>query len=253
MRSPLCWIGGKSRLAKTIIDHIPPHTTYCEVFAGAGWVFFAKEPSKFEILNDINSDLVTFYRVLQHHLEEFCKQFKWLLCSREWFEDWKRQAEAGGLTDIQRAARFYYLQRMGFAGKVVGRVFGASAARAPRVNLLRLEQELSEIHLRLARTTIEHLDWLGFLTKYDRPETFFYLDPPYWGCESFYGPHFSREDFAGLAALLSGLSARFMMSLNDRPEVRETFSAFKLNSVSTKYTARIGTQQTAAELLISNY
>ncbi|MCE5334004.1 MAG: DNA adenine methylase, partial [Desulfobacteraceae bacterium] len=120
MKSPLCYIGGKSRLAKAIVAEIPEHTTYCEVFSGACWVFFAKEPSRYEIINDINSDLVAFWRVVQNHLEEFFRQFKYLLVSREWFEDWKRQAVAGGLTDIQRAARFYYLQRCGFGGRVVG-------------------------------------------------------------------------------------------------------------------------------------
>jgi len=91
MDSPLSYIGGKSRLSKTIIERIPEHQAYCEVFAGAAWVFFRKAPSKYETLNDLDSDLVTFYRVLQHHLEEFLNQFKWLLASREWFEDWKRQ------------------------------------------------------------------------------------------------------------------------------------------------------------------
>jgi len=109
MKSPIPYIGGNSKLADTIIKMIPEHQAYCEVFCGAAWVFFRKEPSKYETINDLDSDLVTFYRILQHHLEEFLRQFKWLLSSREWFEDFKRQQEAGGLTDIQRAARYYYL------------------------------------------------------------------------------------------------------------------------------------------------
>jgi len=138
MNSPLAYIGGKSRLSKTIIEMIPEHETYCEVFAGAAWVFFRKDISKYEVINDLDSDLVTFYRVLQNHLEEFLRQFKWILSSREWFEDWKRQQEAGGLTDIQRAARYYYLQRHSFAGRVRSRTFGCSPLTRPRINLLRL-------------------------------------------------------------------------------------------------------------------
>jgi DNA adenine methylase len=92
MRSPLCYVGGKSRLAKHIASVIPEHDSYCEVFAGAGWVFFAKEPSRYEILNDISSDLISFWRVVQNHLEEFFRQFRYLLVSREWFEDYKRGA-----------------------------------------------------------------------------------------------------------------------------------------------------------------
>lgn len=90
MNSPLAYIGGKSKLSDNIIKMIPDHQAYCEVFAGAAWVFFRKEPSKYETINDLDSDLVVFYRVLQNHLEEFLRQFKWLLSSREWFEDWKK-------------------------------------------------------------------------------------------------------------------------------------------------------------------
>jgi len=85
MKSPLCWMGGKSRLASQIVALIPEHQAYAEVFAGAAWVFFTKPESKFESINDLNSDLVVFYRVLQYHVEEFCRQFKFLLSSREWF------------------------------------------------------------------------------------------------------------------------------------------------------------------------
>jgi len=110
VNSPLRYVGGKSRISEKIIGMIPEHTTYCEVFAGAGWIFFKKEPSRYEVLNDLDSDLISFYRVLQNHLEEFLKQFKFLLTSREWFEDWKSQLDGRGLTDIQKAARYYYLQ-----------------------------------------------------------------------------------------------------------------------------------------------
>lgn len=252
MKSPLCYIGGKSRLAQTVIQEIPEHQTYAEVFAGAGWVFFAKETSRFEVINDINSELVAFYRVLQNHCEEFCRQFRFLLCSREWFHDWKNQLTAGGLTDIQKAARFYYVQRLGYGGKVVGRVFGKSVARLPRINLLRLEEELSEIHLRLTRVTIENLPWEDFLRRYDQPETFFYLDPPYWGCEDFYGPNFSHKDFSRMAERLGTLKGRFILSLNDVAEVRDVFKAFNVREVKTAYSAATNRFKPVTELLISN-
>jgi DNA adenine methylase len=253
VKSPLPYIGGKSRLAKTIVDQIPEHTTYAEVFAGAGWVFFRKEPSRYEVLNDFNSDLVSFYRVLQNHLEEFCKQFRFLLVSREWFKDWSRQLAADGLTDVQRAARFYYVQRLGFAGKVVGRVFGKSVAGLPRINLLRMEEELSEVHLRLTRVTIENLPWSVFLARYDRAETFFYLDPPYWGCEEFYGKDFHREDFEKMAEQLKSLKGSFLLSLNDVPEVRRIFSGFTQMEVRTAYSAAVDRIKPVSELLIKNF
>lgn len=253
MKGPFPWIGGKMLLAKTIIARFPPHHTYCEVFAGGAKVLFAKEPSKVEIINDINKDLVCLFQVLQNHLEEFCRQFKWCLVSRDWWDDWNRQLEAGGLTDIQRAARFYYIQRLGFGGKVVGRTFGAGPKEGPRINLIRLEEDLSAIHLRLTRVRIENLPFGEFITRNDRAETLFYLDPPYYGVENYYGKGlFSREDFARLAEQLASIEGRFILSLNDTPEVRDTFKAFQLDPVTTKYTCSKSAAKPASELLISN-
>lgn len=252
MDSPLPYIGGKSKLAETIIEMMPDHKAYCEVFAGAAWVFFRKPPSKYETINDLDSDLVAFYRVLQHHLEEFLRQFKWLLSSREFFEDFRRQQEAGGLTDIQRAARYYYLQRHSFAGRVRARTFGANQLRLPRINLLRLEEELSAVHLRLARVTIENLPWQAFLTRYDKSQTFFYLDPPYYRAP-YYRHNLELEDYQEMAGILAGLKARFILSINDLPEMRKAFKAFKAKPVTLKYTTGKETWSEGKELLVSNF
>ncbi len=254
MNSPLCWMGGKSRLAQKIVTLIPPHDAYAEVFSGAAWVFFTKEESRFESINDLNSDLVVFYRVLQYHLEEFCRQFRWLLSSREWFEDWNRQISAGGLTDIQRAARFYYLQRHCFSGDIVKRSFGRSTMRPPRINLLRLEEELSAVHLRMVRVTVENLPWQQYVARYDSSSTFFYLDPPYHGFEEIYGKGiFSAEDFSALAEQLATIKGKFLLSINDVPEIRQTFAAFRIAEVQTTYCSRKTASTSVRELLISNY
>ena len=254
MDSPIAWLGGKSRLAARIVELLPSHAHYGEPFAGAGWVFFRKAPSKSESLNDINSDLAAFYRVLQHHLEEFCKQFKWLLASRETFEDFKRQLQAGGLTDIQRAARFYYLQRCCFGGRVQGRTFGIQPEGPPRINLVRMEEELSQAYLRLAGVTVENLKWEEYLARYDRPGTLFYVDPPYHGSEGDYGKGlFARSDFARLAEALAAIQGKFILSINDVPEIRETFWAFRILEVETTYSCARDTPRSAAELLVMNF
>jgi DNA adenine methylase len=247
MNSPLAYIGGKSKLANTIIDMMPEHKAYCEVFAGAAWVFFKKPMSKYEVINDLDSDLVTFYRVLQNHLEEFLRQFKWLLSSREWFEDWKKQQDAGGLTDIQRAARYYYLQRLGFGG----RVFGTAPMNRPRINLLRMEEDLSEVHLRLARVSIEHLPWENFVPRYDKPGTLFYCDPPYYKAP-FYNHNLELSEFQKMAAVMAGIQSRFILSINDHPDIREVFKAFDVKPVTLNYTVSKGQQTTGRELLIMN-
>lgn len=252
MDSPLAYIGGKSKLAARIIEMIPEHDAYCEVFAGAAWVFFRKEPSKYEVINDLDSDLVIFYRVLQNHLEEFLKQFKWVLSSREWFEDWKRQQAAGGLTDIQRAARYYYLQRHCFGGRVRGRTFGSAPLRRPRINLIRIEEELSEIHLRLSQVTVENLPWQEFITRYDRPKTLFYLDPPYYLAPD-YVHNLVLEDYQEIGRALRSLRSMFILSINDHPKMREAFVGFKTEPVSLLYTVAKEGCTKAKELLVSNF
>lgn len=147
------WIGGKRRLARYILPLFPHHQCYVEPFCGAAALFFMKEPSKVEAINDINGDVVNLYRVVQHHLEEFVRQFKWALNSRQIYK-WLTDTTPETLTDIQRAARFYYLQKLGFGGKVQGRTFGIAPTTPPRLNLLRIEEDLSAAHLRLARVYI---------------------------------------------------------------------------------------------------
>jgi DNA adenine methylase len=253
VNSPLCYIGGKSKLSSIISDMLPKHKSYCEVFAGAAWVFFRKEPSQYEILNDKDGDLVSFYRVLQHHLEEFLRQFKWLLSSHEWWDDWTRQLRAGGLTDIQRAARYYYVQRQGFGGKVAGRSWGTPKEHTPRINLMRMEEELSAVHLRLSRVTIENMDWVDFILRYDRPETAFYLDPPYYKMPFYNHNFYELKDFEVLAKALKRLRGKFILSINDHPDIRQVFADFKIRPVKVAYSVNFVNRRSGKELLIRNF
>jgi len=253
IKSPLSgWMGGKFLLSKQIVPMIPAHDCYCEPFAGAAWVFFKKERSKVEVLNDINTDIITLYRVVQHHLEEFIRWFKWVLVSRNEFERWL-QAEPKTLTDIQRAVRFFYIQKNSFGGRVDKPSFGYAPSSPPRLNLLRIEEDLSQAHLRLSQVYIENLNYLDLIKRYDRDRTFFYIDPPYWNCEDYYGDGiFSKADFDALAAQLAGIKGKFLLSLNDTPEVRAIFSDFTIDSVSVPYSC--GKKRTLAkEVLIRNY
>jgi DNA adenine methylase len=206
-----------------------------------------------EIINDINSDLVTLYRVIKHHLEEFIRYLKWLLVSRDEFERFKAEVET--LTDIQRAVRFYYLLRNGYSARIPQPTFSISTLKRSNFNLLRIEEELSAVHLRLARTYIENLPYDKVLARFDRPHTFFYVDPPYYGCEDYYGKGlFQRADFSRLAGMLSSLQGRFIMSINDTPEIRELFAAFHIQEVPTTYLAGgAGNKKKVIELLIRDY
>lgn len=253
MKSFLSYLGGKSQLTSKIIPLIPSHHCYVEVFAGAAWMLFRKPESQVEIINDINTELVTLYRVIQHHLEEFIRQFKWQLVSRDEFKR-LRESPPETLTDIQRAARFYYLMRTGFAAKVHKPSFASAPSQPPRLNLLRIEEDLSEAHMRLSRVTVENQHFARIIERFDRPDTFFYCDPPYYGHEKDYGEVFSREDFGLLRERLAGIKGRFLVSLNDRPEVRELFKGFKVDAVKTTYTAAgANRKKSVGEVLIRNF
>lgn len=167
------WMGGKRRLADRLIQLFPPHECYVEVFSGGAALYFMRPvPAPVEVLNDINGELINLYRVVQNHLEEFVRQFKWALTSRQIFK-WQQMIKPETLTDIQRAARFFYLQHHAFGGKVDGQNFG-TATTGPAINLLRIEENLSAAHLRLAGGTyIENLPWQDVMRKYDRGHSFF--------------------------------------------------------------------------------
>ena len=247
------WVGGKRRLAKRILPLFPGHECYVEPFAGGAALYFLKPPSDVEVLNDVNGELVNLYRVVKHHLEEFVRQFKWGLISRQIY-GWLQKTPEETLTDIQRAARFYYLQKMAFGGKVVGQNFGIATTSAPRLNLLRIEEELSAAHLRLSRTYIEHLPWEDCIRRYDRPHTLFYLDPPYWGTEG-YGVEFGLEQYARMVELARSIKGHMVISVNDIPEMRQAFAGLAMERLEITYTVGgAGRSKNAAgELLIRNW
>lgn len=246
------WIGGKTRLVSDIVPLFPAHTCYVEPFAGAAGILFAKEPSKSEVLNDINGELVNLYRVIQHHLEEFVRQFKWALTSRQIFE-WQKMTRPETLTDIQRAARFYYLQRNCFGGKVVGQTFGTATTAVPGLNLLRIEEELSAAHLRLSNVFVENLHWHDCVTRYDREHTLFFCDPPYWETEG-YGVEFPLQEYEQLAEQARSIKGKMIITVNDHPEMRRVFAGLPFDVVGIKYSisAPGAERQQVGELIIRN-
>lgn len=247
------WIGGKRRLADRILKFFDnSHTCYTEPFAGGAALFFAKAPSEVEVLNDINGDLVNLYRVVQHHLEEFVRQFKWALSSRKVFE-WLKVTRPETLTDIQRAARFYYLQQSAFGGKVQGQSYGTATTAPPGLNLLRIEETLSAAHLRLANAYIEHLPWEACVTKYDRQHTLFFMDPPYWQTEG-YGVDFDWGQYEALERTMASLRGRAILTLNDHPDIRSLFARFPIERAEHTYTVGGGNNaKDVGEVLIFSW
>ncbi|WP_148297140.1 DNA adenine methylase [Candidatus Sodalis pierantonius] len=170
--------------------------------------------------------------------------------SKQALFEWQQKTPPEIFTDIQRAARFYYLQHLAFGGKVSGQTFGASAVRSQAVNLLRLEEQLSLAHLRLSGVTIEHLSWRTCVEKYDHPHTLFYLDPPYWKTQG-YGVPFSFDEYENMARLAKSINGKMIISVNNIPEMREVFSALSQESVQLSYSLG-NSKNKVSELIIMN-
>lgn len=243
------WIGGKRRLAKHLLPLFPAHQCYVEPFAGGAALFFLKAPSDVEVLNDINGELINLYRVVKHHREALLEQFRWMPISRQTYLS-HHATPTETLTDIQRAARFMYLQKMAFGGKVASQTFGTATTSPPRLNLPRLEDELLTASQRLARTYIEHLPWEECIKRYDRPHTLFYLDPPYWGTTG-YGVEFGLENYGRMAELARSIKGRMIISVNDIPEMRAAFAGLDMRTVDIRYTVGEA-RSTSRELIIRN-
>ncbi|MCJ8168622.1 DNA adenine methylase [Atopomonas sediminilitoris] len=255
MTSPIIpWMGGKRRLADRLIPLFPPHECYVEVFAGGAALFFLRpQPAPVEVLNDINGDLVSLYRVVQNHVEELVRQFKWALSSRQLFE-WQKITRPETLTDIQRAARFFYLQHHAFGGKVSGQNFG-TATTGPAPNIMRIEENLSAAWQRLAGVYVENLPWLECAERYDRPHTFLYMDPPYWQTEG-YGVDFPFAEYTRMADFMRRCKGKVMVSINDHPDIRAAFDGFHMQRIDIRYSntnQRQGTAEVTGELVIMNW
>ena len=248
------WIGGKRNLAKRICAAIEriPHTTYAEPFVGMGGIFLRRTSRpRAEVINDAGKDVANLFRILQRHYPQFLDTLRFQLTTRaEYIRLTDTRPDT--LTDLERAGRFLYLQRTAYGANPSGYNFGVDPGRSGRFNLTSLEPMLEDLHCRLAGVTIECLDFGEFIGRYDSDGTLFYLDPPYWGTENYYGKNlFARQDFERLAKVLQGIKGRFVLSINDVPEIRALFAWAEIEEITTTYTIRgKGHAKPAAELLI---
>lgn len=248
------WLGGKKALNRKIIEVIDaiPHTTYVEPFVGMGGVFLRRQwKPRLEVMNDLNGEITNLFRILQRHYPQFMEVMRFQITSRREFER-LRASDPSTLTDLERAARFLFLQRLAFGGQING-VFGVSKDTSPRFSLTKLEPLLDAAHSRLDGVVFENLDWDDVLRRYDSPTALFYLDPPYWGGEDDYGKGmFSNDQFATMADRLMNMEGGFVLSINDRPEVRDLFGGFNIREVSLKYTVAATDATEAKELIVTN-
>ncbi len=246
MDSYIAWIGGKKLLRKEILKRFPSDKIdrYIEPFTGAGWVFFAKDKhAKLEVINDIDSNLINLYRCVKFHPEALQTELQYCMISREEFEDCKAQIDSRGLTDIQRAARYYLMIQASFGAN--RRSFCVSSRNLPKSI-----EYLQEVSKRLQCAAIEHKDFENLIKCYDRQGALFYCDPPYYKTESYYDCDFSEKDHIRLRDALSSIKGKFLLTYNDCDFIRQLYSGFYIEGISRSNNLSSGQYK---EIIIRNY
>lgn len=251
MNSFMCWIGGKKYLRAKICEEFPQkYGKYIEVFGGAGWVLFNEERNgKMEIFNDYNSELINLYRCMKYHAGELKRELQYMLNSRELFQDFLEQQQMRGLTDIQRAARYFLIIKMSYGAKLT--TFGCV-----KRNVENMMKMFEEIQKRLNTVIIENEDFEKLIKTKDKEDTFFYLDPPYFQTEKYYSNvDFTREDHKRLYNILKNIKGKFLLSYNDCKYIRELYKNFKIEEVArfSNLTSIIAEPTKFNEILIKNY
>lgn len=251
MNSFITWIGGKKVLRKLILEQFPKKEMfdrYIEVFGGAGWVLFSEEQlAKTEIYNDINGNLVNLFRCVKYHAGELQKELEYLLISREQFFDANAQMECIGMTDIQKAARFFCLIRESYGADLQS--FGGKS-----FNIINAKEYLSYVSERLSRVVIENQDFEKIIKRYDREVALFYLDPPYYKAEKYYDDKFVLEDHLRLKAALDHIKGKFILSYNDCEFIRKLYSDYIIIEVNRENNlVNKATRPRYKELLIKNF
>jgi DNA adenine methylase len=251
MNSFIGWIGGKKLLREAIVKRFPDKIgRYIEVFGGAGWVMFYKDRhAELEVYNDANGDLVNLFRCIKFHCGELQRELNYLLNSRELFEDFKAQCYTRGMTDIQRAARFFMLIKTSYGSDT--RTYGCV-----KKDISVMLQYLVKIQERLSNVVIENKDFESLIKVYDKPDALLYLDPPYYGTEKYYAAAFSKDDHIRLQNALSCIKGRFILSYNDCEYIRELYGGYTIeevcrnNNLVGRYTDK---GKIYRELIIRNY
>lgn len=255
MNSFMSWIGGKKALRDVIIEHFPIYyERYIEVFGGGGWVLFGKEPQNdFEVYNDFNALLVNLYRCVREQPEALIQELSYVLNARLDFNYVKQMLdEKTELPDIKKASCFYQLIRYSYGS-------GLTSYGSQPHDISTNFPVIRQASYRLRKVVIENKDFEKLIGQYDRPNSFFYCDPPYYQTESYYmnvGENgFTKQDHIRLKEALSKIDGKFLISYNDCEFIRELYKDFHIKSVTrlNNMAQRYNGGSEYPELLIANY
>ena len=213
MRTPISYYGGKQQLAARILEMIPEHRIYCEPFCGGAAIFFAKEPSKVEVINDTNGEIVNFYEVLKRDFSALEREIEISLNSRRQHRQARVIYENPEMFDRVKRAWAVWMLANGSYGCMMDGGFGydRTGSRSKRLDNRRTDFNV-DYAIRLQRVQIECCDALRIIQSRDAPEAFFYIDPPYVGADQGHYDGYTQMDFDALLGKLEGIQGKFLLS-----------------------------------------
>ena len=214
MKPPISYYGGKQTLAAKIVKMIPAHNLYCEPFIGGAAVFFAKEPSPVEVINDVNKELVNFYRTIQNDFVSLEKEIRITLHSRTMHRDAKVIYDSPHLfTEIKRAWAVWVLANQSFSSMLDGSWgYDIKKGTMPKKLQNKKESFTEDFAIRLQNVQVECADAIRIIRSRDTKDAFFYCDPPYYNSDMGHYDGYTLEDFEGLLKQLSSIEGKFMLS-----------------------------------------
>jgi len=209
------YVGGKHFLLKHLLPLIPQHKVYVEPFCGSAKLFFAKTPSQIEVLNDKNKLIANLFYCVSFHFEEFYQKVSTLVYSRAllklFVKELKRISDLN-IPDVELAVKTYYIFNTAFSGNAKSLAISFSKKRNVATSFHNKISSLYLIHERLKNVLIECSDFEEVIKRYDSEDTFFYLDPPYYGTEHYYDGNFTEEDHKRLLSLLKQVKGKWLLS-----------------------------------------
>lgn len=259
MKTPITYYGGKQKLSSIIIPMIPKHTLYAEPFLGGGAIFFAKEKSAVEVINDTNKELINFYRVVQNDFVSLEKEINISLHSRDLYRQAKViNSNPDMFNEIKRAWAVWMLAAQTFASKLDG-TWGYDIQRNTTSKKISNKREsFSEQYaIRLQMVQVECTDALRIIESRDSPESFFYCDPPYYNSDCGHYDGYTIEDFERLLQTLSRIKGQFLLSSYPSDVLRKYVDLHGWSQIQIEQEVSIasksGKRKPKTEVLTGNY